>query len=65
MKVYTVETYYNGVEIIFDTLEKAKAYIAEHHDDWIMCGEYSTCYSYVFNVNDEWPTAWLGWFEVQ
>lgn len=65
MKVYTVETEHNGVEVIFDSLEKAENYIAEYHDGLVKCGEYSTCYVYGVNANDEWPIAWVGWFEVE
>ncbi len=64
MKVYTVETEHNGVEGIFDSLEKAEKHITEYHE-LIRIAEYGTCYGYGLNVKDEYPIAWVGFFEVE
>lgn len=64
MKVYVVESVFNGVECAFDSFEKADKFLTE---EWgfVMRNKLHCGYDYVDNMENPDTMAWVRWFELQ
>lgn len=64
MKVYVVESVYNGVERVFDSFEKADKFLTE---EWkfVQRNKLSCGYDYVDNMENPETMAWIRVWKVE